>query len=339
MREIRALPPNSEIWDAAVPGFGARRQFSEAVAYVLLYRTADGRSRRYTIGRHGAPWTPDAAREEARRLLGEVAKGGDPAGEKQTLRRAITVAELARAYLADAEAGRLLIRGGRTKKPGTLLADRGRIENHVIPLLGHLRIAAVTRQDVEKFMHAIAAAETAKETKVPGGLSRVRGGRGVATRTVNMLGAIFTYAVDRHMRPDNPVSRLRKFAEGRRERRLSDEEYAALGHGLCRAEAEGIWPFAVAAGRFLAFSGWRSGETLELRWRDVDIARRTATLPDTKTGRSMRPLSNAACDLLRTISRGADDCRVFPATRGDGPLVGLKKMARRTFRLGDCRPM
>ena len=33
------MAPNSEVWDAAVPGFGARRQQSEAVAYVLLYRT------------------------------------------------------------------------------------------------------------------------------------------------------------------------------------------------------------------------------------------------------------------------------------------------------------
>src|SRR5215471_5344594 len=77
--EVRALGPGAEIWDAAVPGFGARRQKGETVAYVLMYRTREGRQRRVTIGRHGAPWTPDSAREEARRLLGEVVKGVDPA--------------------------------------------------------------------------------------------------------------------------------------------------------------------------------------------------------------------------------------------------------------------
>jgi hypothetical protein len=65
LREVRALGVGREMWDAAVPGFGIRRQRSEAIAYVLLYRTKGGRLRRYIIGRHGAPWTPDSARERA----------------------------------------------------------------------------------------------------------------------------------------------------------------------------------------------------------------------------------------------------------------------------------
>ena len=63
-------------------GFGARRQRGSAVAYVLLYRTPEGRTRRYTIGRHGAPWTPETARAEAMRLLGEVVRGIGP-GSRQ----------------------------------------------------------------------------------------------------------------------------------------------------------------------------------------------------------------------------------------------------------------
>ena len=84
-----------------MPGFGARRQTGDEVAYVLKSRTAEGRQRWHSIGRHGAPWAPDAAREEARRLLGEVAKGGDPAAEKQAKRKAETVEQLCGAYWAD----------------------------------------------------------------------------------------------------------------------------------------------------------------------------------------------------------------------------------------------
>ncbi len=105
LREVRALGPGAEVWDAAVPSFGARRQRSEMVSYVLMYRTREGRQRRYTIGRHGAPWTPDSAREEARRLLGEVVEGADPAADKREAREAMTMAELCDRYLADAEAG------------------------------------------------------------------------------------------------------------------------------------------------------------------------------------------------------------------------------------------
>jgi len=333
LREVRALGPNQEVWDAAVPGFGARRQRSPAVAYMLMFRTAEGRTRRYTIGRHGAPWTPDTAREEARRVLGSVAKGTDPAADKQAKRRVVTVAELCERYLADAESGRLLVRGGRPKKPLTLASDRGRIEGHIVPLLGRLAVAAVTKQDVERFMHAVAAGETAQSRKTkPRGVSKLRGGRGVATRAVSLLGAIFTYAIDRHLRADNPAHRVRKFAENRRERRLAEAEYATLGAGLRQAEGT-IWLPAVACLRFLALTGWRSGEALAFRWRDVDLVRRTAVLPDTKTGRSMRPLSHAACDLLRTQPRLGDGALAFPASRGEGLMTGFKKFARRIVAL------
>ena len=92
-RDIEVLAAGDLIWDSAVPGFGARRQKSEAVSYVLLYRTQEGRQRFYTIGRHGAPWKPDTARNEARRLLGEVVKGIDPSASKQSKRKAATVGE------------------------------------------------------------------------------------------------------------------------------------------------------------------------------------------------------------------------------------------------------
>src|SRR4029079_13326955 len=104
------------IWDAAVPGFGARRQKGASVAYVLKYRTAEGRQRWHTIGRHGSPWTPDTARETARIILGRVADGADPAGEKIAKRHAKDVAELCDLYVADAEAGRLLTRRQSAKK-------------------------------------------------------------------------------------------------------------------------------------------------------------------------------------------------------------------------------
>ena len=71
LRDIFSLAPNTTAWDegkGAVAGFGARRQRSAAVSYVLKYRLADGRQRWHTIGRHGAPWTPDIARNEALRL-------------------------------------------------------------------------------------------------------------------------------------------------------------------------------------------------------------------------------------------------------------------------------
>src|SRR5580704_11478318 len=143
LEKVRDLKAGQEVWDSVVPGFIARRQKGAAVAYVLMYRTREGRRRRYTIGRHGAPWTPDSAREEAQRLLGKIVMGADPAGDKREAREAVTVAELCDSYLADAEGGRLLTRHGNAKKASTLLIDRGRIERHIKPLLSRMPVSAV----------------------------------------------------------------------------------------------------------------------------------------------------------------------------------------------------
>jgi integrase len=338
LRHIRELGENREVWDAAVAGFGARRQKGTAVAYVLLYRTPEGRTRRFTIGRHGAPWTPETAREEARRLLGEKVKGADPAAEKQERRKAATVAELCERYWDDVTAGRVLTRRRTPKKASTLLSDQGRIERHIKPLLGRLAVKAVTRADIERCMHAIAEGETAARTPTgrKRGLSNVRGGRGVASRTIGLLGAIFSYAVRHRMRADNPVHGVMRPADQKRERRLSDDEFAALGTALRQAEAASIWPPAIAAIRFLALTGWRSGEALGLRWQDADLARRTARLAETKTGASLRPLAHNACDVLRALPRLGDPAGlVFPPTRGEGRMTGFRRIWNRIAKLGE----
>lgn len=181
-------------------------------------------------------------------------------------------------------------------------------------------------------MYAVAEGETAVRIKTKKrGLARVRGGQGTTSRTVGLLGAIFTYAVRYRMCHDNPVHGITRFADGRREHRLSEDEYAALRQG----EVEGIWPAAaaIAAARLLALTGWRSGEALALRKSDIDLGRRTARLADTKTGLSVRPLSDAACDVLRNLPPIVGDL-VFPATRGDGRMIGFPKLWARIAKLG-----
>jgi integrase len=332
LREVRALQPAEIIWDSAVTGFGARRQAGDAVSYFLKYRTVDGRQRWMTIGRHGSPWTPDTARDKAKEILGEVVAGADPSGDKMAKRKALTVAELCEFYFEDAVAGRVRTRGKVAKKASTLAIDRGRIDRHIKPLLGAMSVGAVTRHDVEKFLHDVAGGRTAGKTKTKArGLARVKGGKTAANRSVGLLGAIFTYAMRKDMRTDNPVRGVALFADRKRERRLSDQEYAQLGAALKEAERT-LWPASVAAARFIALTGMRRGEVLALRWAEIDLARRTVTLADTKTGKSIRPLSRAACDVLRSLPRVGD--LVFPASRGDGCMAGFPKFWARIAKLG-----
>jgi integrase len=289
------------------------------------------------VGRHGAPWTPETARVKAKEILGEVAKGRDPAAEKRSLRKATTVSDLCDMYLTDALAGRVLKRTGVGKKQSTLAIDKGRIERHIKPLLGTRSVGAVTRHDIEQFLHKIAEGKTRADIKTKArGLARVRGGKTAANRCVGLLGAIFTYAVRHGIRENNPVHGVQRYADAKRERRLTDIEYAALDLALEKAGAAHLWPPAIEAIRFLALTGWRRGEALALRWSNVDLQRRTAVLPDTKSGTSVRPLSQRACGVLAAISqfRSEAGALVFPAARGDGILTGFRKFWLRVSKLG-----
>lgn len=135
-----------------------------------------------------------------------------------------------------------------------------------------------------------------------------------------------TYAVRLGLRVDNPVHGVVRPADGRRERRLRVEEYAALDAGLVAAVDDEVWASGIAAIRFMVLTGWRRGEVLGLRWSEVDLDRRTARLGDTKTGTSMRPLAVAACDILREMPRGE---HVFRAPGGDTPMRGFPRMWKR----------
>jgi integrase len=130
-------------------------------------------------------------------------------------------------------------------------------------------------------------------------------------------------AARRHLR----LCRARGDAGNRRDRRLSDDEYTTLGAALRAAGTLPFWPPAVAATRFLLLTGWHMGEALTLRRDALDLARRSAMLADTKTGRSVRPLSHASCELLGTLPRQGE--LVFPATRRIGPVSGFPRLLGR----------
>lgn len=277
------------------------------------------------------------ARDKAREILGEVVRGDDPAAEKRDRRRAMTVSELCDQYWAEMEAGNILTRWRAPKKTSTMITDRGRVDRHIKPLIGHLKVASVTVADVEGLMRAVTEGKTAARIKTDKkrGLANVRGGRGTANRVIGLLGGIFTYAVRTGLRQDNPVRGVTRPADRKRERRLSLAEYAAFGRALTVASERGIWPPAVACAQFLGMTGWRLGEALSLRWEFLDLSRQTAILPDSKTGRSLRPLASNVCASLAKMPRVTESGLVFPGSRGDGAMGGFRTLWQRIMALED----
>jgi hypothetical protein len=98
---LKVEPSEYALWDAQLPGFAVRVRPTGAMSYIVLYGSGRGApQRRYTIATVGKI-TPDKARERAKAILGAVAHGKDPAGEKAGERETPTVAMLAGRFLAE----------------------------------------------------------------------------------------------------------------------------------------------------------------------------------------------------------------------------------------------
>src|ERR687890_964787 len=137
---VDSLSPGDLAWDAEVKGFGVRCQRRDRV-YMVKYRS-QGRQRWYTIGKHGSPWTPELARREARRVLGLVAEGKDPADKKQKDRSAPTVDALADRFLEEHVEAK--------SKDRTFTEYQRLIERIVKPELGRLKVEEVRSTDIHK---------------------------------------------------------------------------------------------------------------------------------------------------------------------------------------------
>jgi integrase len=310
-RVVDAAQAGAFLWDAgdgAVKGFGLKVTATSKV-YILQYRMG-GRgfpARRYTIGKHGSPWTPEQARAEARRLLSIVAQqGSDPAAEKAAARSERTVAELCDLYVAE---------GCATKKTASLAADRAEIERHIKPLIGARKARSLARADVERLMVDVAAGKTAASIKTKlRGRARVAGGQGMARKCVIRVAAIYSWAIDRGIYTSNPARGIKKYQGRKMERFLSAAELARLGTVLS-AHAEKS-PIAVAALRLLALTGCRKGEILDLEWDHVDLENGCLRLPDSKTGRKVVPIGDAVLLLLAALPRFESNPHVLPGNHG-----------------------
>lgn len=329
-------------WDAELAGFAVRVARSGAKKFLVKYRTASGRQRWLTLGAFG-PLTCERARELAKIELAKVIEGADPAGDRDAKREAVTVSQLCDLYLAAARAGLVLGRGGTPKKQSTIDSDESRINAQIKPLLGQLSAPEVARPDIEKFKADVSSGKAKRDVRTkPRGRSIVKGGRGTATRTLGLLGAIFAWGMDNGYASENPVRGVRRFADSKRKALLTGEQYRwlaiTLDHLAAQRHENGKpkhYAHGLRAIRFVACSGLRRSEGANLRWDEVDQDGRCLGLGDTKTGFSLRPLGRSAYRLIADLDDEGSEF-VFPCESGKHGYRGLpglwrtvKKTARR----------
>ena len=312
---VEKLAPGIIVWDTEIRGFGCRCQRKERIYF--LKKRFEGRQRWYVIGAHGNPWTPETARNCARRLLGEIASGRDPAAEREFTRGLPSVAGLAQSFIEQHIVPHL--------KPSTAEHYRSLIANYIVPTFGKLRVDQVTDADVSRLHHDL------------------RDRPYQANRALAVLSKMFSFAERQGLRSKgtNPSEGQERFKESKRERWLNDEEMASLGVAMERAIADKLAsPHAVAAIKLLLLTGARRGEVLSLRWEHVHLDRHLLTLPDSKTGPKVIGLSTPAIEVLKSLPRIDDNPYVIVGHLTSKHMVNLAKpwlRIRALAGLGDLR--
>jgi integrase len=270
------------ICDDELRGFAVRVLPSGKRYYVVQYRIGT-RYRRMSLGQHGV-LTTEKARTKAFGLLAAVKDGEDPAGDRQQGRKAPTVAELAQRFDKEHIAVRL--------KPGTAREYRRNLRRFILPAIGRLKVADVTKADIARLHHEL--------RRIPY----------QANRNLEVISKMFNLAELWGLRPDgsNPRRHIKKYPEEKREQYLSPAELAALGEALSLAEQEGVEdPYAIAAIRLLIFTGCRLNEIMTLKWSYVDFEARCLRLPDSKTGARVIHLGAPALEVLSKLERLPDN--------------------------------
>jgi integrase len=327
-RVVDALNPQTRefaVWDTKLPGFGVRVRPTGAMSYVVVYRAGSGRGapvRRYTIA-NVRKTTPEAARRRAKIILGAVAHGHDPAGEKAMERGTLTVSELADRFMSE--------HVGQKRKTGTAVFYRHLLDRIIKPELGATKADKLTRTQIARLHGWL------KNTPFQ------------ANRVLAVIGSMYAFAGRVGVVPEgvNPARRIEQFKECRRERFLTGGELQKLGLAIRESESKGIpWdvdvrkpkakhlpqaknrftkisPLAAAAIRLLLFTGCRLREILHLKWEQVDLERGLLFLADSKTGRKTVILNAPALAVLTGLDRLGS--YVVPGDDPEKPRADLKR--------------
>jgi integrase len=344
---LRKLPPApAEIRDSKLVGFILRVRPSGRHSYYAVY----GRNRWHLLGTSDVLSAPEA-REECRKVLADVAKGGDPVATKQAKKKDITFeAFIDQHYQSWAEAQRktgaeqtqrlrqafgATLNSAKLSEVNAFLVERWRSER-----LRSKKAASTVNRDLSTLRGALSRA-------VDWGLLKEHPLRRMKAMKTDTRGIVRYLSADEE-------ARLLKAMAARDDQRRAKRESA----NRWRAEREyQLWPeYGIYSDHMTPLvitalhTGMRRGELFGLRWRDVNLvaARLTVRGEQAKSGLTRHiPLNATAVEALKIWHAAVPNdgsAFVFPGDEGE-PLVDVKRAWSQlvkaakvaNFRFHDCR--
>lgn len=347
LRSIEGAEPREAeyvLWDHELSCFGVRVRPGGAKTFIVRTRVGKGRSARkmtITIGKPGI-LTVEDARRKARAAIADAAAGKEPA-RSETLPGPSNVAALCelwieKAALRSRQRGKL---AGQLRDPKNIAIDVARINAHILPLIGKVRLDDLNPTGIARFRDAVARGDTAQVTKTkPRGVRRVRGGEGTATRTLRLLSSILSFGVREGHLASNPALGVEKTPDRSMERFLSPDEMRRLGEALVTLAASGAPQAGLSIIRMLALSGARKGEIEQLKWTEVDLRTGFLRLSGSKTGAKLIPITGPMRAILEERAHFGSTGYVFASPGSDTYFQGAPKLwlrVRKQAGLDDVR--
>lgn len=261
---------------------------------LLVWNKQAFRPIRLTLGKY-PQMSVENAREEARKRLGELAKGEDPREARRLAKNQITFGQLFDQYL---------LAHAKVHKR-TWREDELKYKRHLKKPLSARPIQSITRLDIANIHTKL----TLDATPI------------AANRVLALLSSVFSWAIRTGLLNDNPATHIKKNKEKSRDRYVQESEFGYLFRSLNAESNEAIRDFILLC----LFTGQRRSNVLSMEWKHIDLVHCDWHIPMTKNGTShVVPLAGRAVEVLEERFKNRTSTYVFPGSGKSGHLVEPK---------------
>jgi integrase len=312
---IGAASSNYEITDPVVAGLKLQVGTTGRKFFWFRY-TYRGKKLALRIGEFG-PLSIEDARALAYDARALVDRGGNPQDARHQQQAMPLVCEFCEnEYIPHA-----------TLNKRTYKNDVAKFRDHILPVIGGLRLSEVTTRDIQKLLGSLNGKLS------PATINRVHA----------LLSVFFNLAVSWKRIERSPCEGIKKLKENSlKERALSPDEVRRL-LAVAPLDMNVVAGYAISA---LMLTGLRREEILKSRYEHLDLEKRLLYLPHTKSGRSRYVvLNDAAMEVFKSVPRVADSPWIFFGKDPMKPLNNptkawhriLKAAGAERCRLHNCR--